>query len=204
MTFPHADAVATATAYLSSLETATDFKLVSSDKSLTISTKAVPNSTLPVIKAQVKITKQGVSFEDILAAFNLEGLLRKQWDQNLASAEVIETFASNEQLIHVSQKQLNAMVSARDTSVVFKPVKESDGKGRIITTSVVDARIPEMKGFTRAHAFLVGWVFEKTEDGGWDVTLYNHSDPKVSSFLVSKIVAGLPQLAVAFATFINQ
>ncbi|KAI9337777.1 hypothetical protein BDR26DRAFT_1008423 [Obelidium mucronatum] len=210
MTFtaPQLEAIETATAFLSTLESdPRGFKPVSNDPNLIVSTKAVTGSVLPVVKAQIKLTHP-VPFDAIIDAFKVDGDQRKKWDLNLDSAEIIDASSDEgviEQLIHVRQKAASSLVSARDTLVLFKVIKESEARGRIVTTSVVDPRVPEVKGYTRAHAFLVGWVFEKNESGGggWNVTYFNHNDAKVSSFLVSKVVQGLPQVAVNFATYMN-
>ncbi|KAJ3113945.1 hypothetical protein HK100_001839 [Physocladia obscura] len=209
MVHPHTDAVEAGILYLKELENATDFILSTQGHRTTIFTKpAGPDkpTTMPICKGQARLARPDITLDQVLSSLrNAE--VRKKWDKRFEGMELIESYSEDrsEGLIHSLQHGQWPVVSGRDFCLVIKVFQESSEKGYVVFVSVVDDKVPLVKGRVRGHIYCVGWVVEKAADHGWDLTYFSHLDPVgLPSTLTALIATETPACAGTFASWIEK
>ncbi|KAJ3073096.1 hypothetical protein HDU98_002241 [Podochytrium sp. JEL0797] len=206
---PHQAALDQAFASLQEFETATDFVFATKDKKTSISTKPAPASkptNMPITKGVTRLNKT-LTLDQVVDSL-LNTASRKKWDPRFEGSSIVEQYDEQRSavLLHSLQHGQWPVVSGRDFAIALKTVKVSETKAYLVFTSVVDAKIPEVKGRVRAHIYCVGWVIEKASDAdAWDLTYFSHVDPVGLPSALTKMVANeTPACAGTFATYVEK
>ncbi|KAJ3065013.1 hypothetical protein HDU98_011591 [Podochytrium sp. JEL0797] len=207
----HTAALDQALASLQELETATDFVFSTKDKKTSISTKPAPAAqptNMPITKGATRLSyKTTLTVDEVLNSL-LNTASRTKWDPRFEGMQIIEQYNDQrtEVLIHSLQHGQWPVVSGRDFAIALRSVKVSDSKAYLVFTSVIDAKIPEVKGRVRAHIYCVGWVIEKAPDAdAWDLTYFSHVDPVGLPSALTKLIANeTPACAGTFAAYVEK
>ncbi|KAJ3249237.1 hypothetical protein HDU78_005377 [Chytriomyces hyalinus] len=205
---PHADEPAKALEYLKTLEASTDFVLASQGNTTTIWTKPPPadmEGNMPITKGQALLTKEGITLDQILDSLR-NSQQRFKWDPRFEGLQIVEAYdQAKEHVLLVSlQKGQWPIISGRDFVVSMKKFVESETKGYVIQSSVVDSRHGEQKGRVRGHVYVAGWIVEKSGDG-FLVTYISHVNPlNLPATLLNLIATETPACCGSFVRHVEK
>ncbi|KAI8611609.1 hypothetical protein BC830DRAFT_1140555 [Chytriomyces sp. MP71] len=204
---PHVEPQVKALAYLKELEASTAFNLATKGNKTTIYTMPPPSThegNMPITKGQCVLQKDFTLDQVLDSLRNADS--RKKWDSRFEGLEVVEAYNENkdEVLIYSLQHGQWPIISGRDFVLTMKKVKESESKGYIVQTSVVDERKKEVKGRVRGHIYIAGWIVEKTEEG-WLLTYISHVNPmNLPATLLNLIATETPACVGTFVSFLEK
>ncbi|KAF9429946.1 hypothetical protein BGZ76_001048 [Entomortierella beljakovae] len=139
------------------------WRAISSEGGFKSYSRVISGAGLPMLRSEGTITG-GWTVEQINAVIESSGC-RQTWDERFENMSIAETFNHNEYLFHVSLRGVGSMTGRDLAGVTIIDRDPLTSALFNVSTSVLDATIPEDPGRIRGMLELSGWSLRPTFDG---------------------------------------